>query len=144
MTGHPAASADAVSPPATEKANGDFVRTHILNGTIRACHDVSDGGVLVAIAEMAMASGTGARMSAHPRDIPGHAFWFGEDQARYVVTAKHADEIVRRAAAAGVPLTRIGATGDGVLAIAGERPLPVDSLKHRFEAWLPSYVDGAA
>ena len=58
---------------------------HILNGTIRACHDVSDGGVLVALAEMAMASGIGARMMTHPRDIPGHAFWFGEDQARYLV-----------------------------------------------------------
>ncbi len=79
---------DGAPPPvdlAVEKANGDFVRTHILNGTIRACHDVSDGGVLVALAEMAMASGVGARMMTHPRDIPGHAFWFGEDQARYLV-----------------------------------------------------------
>ncbi len=56
---------DGAPPPvdlAVEKANGDFVRQHILNGTIRACHDVSDGGVLVALAEMAMASGIGARM----------------------------------------------------------------------------------
>jgi hypothetical protein len=39
---------------------------------------------------------------------------------------------------------RIGATGGGVLAIAGERPLPVDGLKQHFEAWLPNYVAGAA
>ncbi|MEA2739803.1 MAG: phosphoribosylformylglycinamidine synthase subunit PurL [Acetobacteraceae bacterium] len=79
---------DGAPPPVdlvAEKANGDFVRSHILNGTIRACHDVSDGGILVAVAEMAMASGTGARLSAHPRDIPGHAFWFGEDQERNAV-----------------------------------------------------------
>ena len=79
---------DGAPPPVdlvVEKANGDFVRSHILNGTIRACHDVSDGGVLVALAEMAMASGIGARMMTHPRDIPGHAFWFGEDQARYLI-----------------------------------------------------------
>jgi phosphoribosylformylglycinamidine synthase len=110
---------------------------------VTAVHDVSDGGLIVALAEMAMASGIGAVLEART-ELPPHAFWFGEDQARYVVTAKHADEIARRAAAAGVPLTRIGATGDGVLAIAGERPLPVDSLKHRFEAWFPSYVAGAA
>ena len=48
-----------------------------------------------------------------------------------------------RAKAAGVPLTRLGATGGGVLAIAGERPLPVDDLKQRFEAWLPAYMAGA-
>ena len=68
-------------------------------------HDVSDGGLLVALAEMAMASGIGAVLEART-EIPAHAFWFGEDQARYVVTAKHADEVARRAEAAGVPLTR--------------------------------------
>ena len=137
---------EGAPPPvdlAVEKRNGDFVRGLIQEGLVTAVHDVSDGGLIVAIAEMAMASGIGAVLEART-ELPAHAFWFGEDQARYVVTAKHADEIVRRAAAAGVPLTRIGATGDGVLAIAGERPLPVDSLKHRFEAWLPSYVAGAA
>ena len=57
----------------------------ILAGTVRACHDVSDGGLLVAMAEMAMAGRIGVRLSAGPRDIPGHAFWFGEDQGRYVL-----------------------------------------------------------
>ena len=54
-----------------------------------AVHDVSDGGLLVALAEMAMASGIGAVLEG-PTDIAAHAFWFGEDQARYVVTAPHA------------------------------------------------------
>ena len=47
-------------------------------------HDVSDGGLLVALAEMAMASGIGAELEAPP--LTPHAFWFGEDQARYVLT----------------------------------------------------------
>ena len=81
---------EGAPPPvdlAAERAAGDFVRAQIVNGLVRACHDVSDGGLLVAVAEMAMAGGTGARMSAHPRDIPGHAFWFGEDQGRYVLAS---------------------------------------------------------
>ncbi len=105
---------DGAPPPvdlAVEKANGDFVRTHILNGTIRACHDVSDGGVLVALAEMAMASGVGARMMAHPRDIPGHAFWFGEDQGRYLVAVPDHAAFVRLAEAAGIPAVRLGTSG---------------------------------
>ena len=51
-------------------------------------HDVSDGGLLVALAEMAMASGIGARLDAPPPALPPHAFWFGEDQGRYVVTVR--------------------------------------------------------
>ncbi len=137
---------EGAPPPvdlAVEKRNGDFVRSLIGEGLVTAVHDVSDGGLLIAVAEMAMASGIGAVLEAR-MEIPAHAFWFGEDQARYVVTAKHADEVVRRAEAAGVPLARIGATGGNVLAVAGARPLPVDGLKQRFEAWLPNYVAGAA
>ena len=57
---------------------------------MRACHDVSDGGLLVAVAEMAMAGLIGVRLSTGPRDIPGHAFWFGEDQGRYLLAVPDA------------------------------------------------------
>ena len=108
-----------------------------------AVHDVSDGGLLVALAEMAMASGIGAVLEAPP-GVRRHAFWFGEDQARYVVTAKNADAVVQRASAAAVPVVRLGATGGNVLAVAGERPLPVKDLRARFEAWLPAYMAAPA
>jgi phosphoribosylformylglycinamidine (FGAM) synthase-like enzyme len=54
---------DGAPPPvdlAAERRNGDFVRAEILAGTVAACHDVADGGLLVAIAEMALAGDTGA------------------------------------------------------------------------------------
>ena len=69
-----------------ERENGDVVRALIAEGLVTAAHDISDGGLLVAIAEMAMASGIGATLDAAPEDTPAHAFWFGEDQARYLVT----------------------------------------------------------
>jgi len=50
--------------------------------------------------------------------------------------------VLERAKAAGVPLVPLGATGGTLLAIAGERPLRLDDLKRRFEAWLPSYMAG--
>src|SRR5499427_5876139 len=64
-----------------ERRAGDFVRGLIRDGLITAAHDVSDGGLLVALAEMAIASGIGAVLEA-PSGILAHAFWFGEDQAR--------------------------------------------------------------
>ncbi|MFZ0719470.1 MAG: hypothetical protein WAM99_01220, partial [Xanthobacteraceae bacterium] len=63
-------------------------------------------------------------------------------QARYIVTAKDAHGVMRQAEAAGVPLTRLGATGGAILAVDGERPLRVDELERCFEAWLPAYMAG--
>jgi phosphoribosylformylglycinamidine synthase len=138
---------DGAPPPVDlteERENGDFVRGLILDGTATAAHDLSDGGLLVAIAEMAMASGIGAVLSEAPSDIPAHAHWFGEDQARYVVTvpAAKADAVLARARDAAVLVTRLGVTGGEALSITGERPVAVASLRDRFEAWLPAYMAG--
>jgi phosphoribosylformylglycinamidine synthase len=136
---------DGAPPPvdlAVEKANGDFVRNHILNGTIRACHDVSDGGILVALAEMAMASGIGARMSAHPRDIPGHAFWFGEDQARYIVAVPDHANFTRIAEAAGIPAMRLGTSGGQDLTLPDGGTISIIDLRAAHEHFFPSWMDG--
>ena len=81
---------------AEKRENGDFVRALIGDGAVSAVHDVSDGGLLVAVAEMAMASGIGADAGRAPSELPAHAFWFGEDQARYLVTvpAAQADAVI--------------------------------------------------
>jgi phosphoribosylformylglycinamidine synthase len=127
-----------------EKENGDFVRALILDGVATAAHDLSDGGLLVAVAEMAMASRLGAALEAAPRDIPGFAHWFGEDQARYLVTvpADKAEAVLARAREASVLVTAIGTTGGDALTIPGERPMLVTVLRERFESWLPAYMAG--
>jgi phosphoribosylformylglycinamidine synthase len=135
---------DGAPPPidlAAEKANGDFVRTHILNGTIRACHDVSDGGVLVAIAEMAMASGIGARLSTHPRDIPGHAFWFGEDQARYLVAVPDHAGFTRIAEAAGIPAVRLGTSGGQDLTLPDGGTISIAALRDAHNRFFPAWMN---
>jgi len=135
---------EGAPPPvdlAAERRHAEFVCALIRDGLATAVHDISDGGVLVALAEMAMASRIGAVIEA-PASIPAHAFWFGEDQARYVVTAKNAESILHRADGAGIPVLRLGATGGNVLAIAGEGPVLLSDLLARFEGWLPAFMAG--
>ncbi len=136
---------EGAPPPvdlALEKRTGDFVRSQIGEGLLTAVHDLSDGGLLVAIAEMAMASGIGAKLDAAPSDIPAHAFWFGEDQARYVVTIDAVDlpKIETAAAKAGIPLARLGITGGTELTLPGENPILVSTLQATHEGWLPNYM----
>jgi phosphoribosylformylglycinamidine synthase subunit PurL len=130
-----------------ERRNGDFVRGLITHGQVTAVHDLSDGGLLVAVAEMAMASGIGARLRPPPKGLAPHAFWFGEDQARYLVTVRNnaVEALVARAANAGVPVRQLGYTHGTALTVPNERPIVVAALAARFEAWLPAYMaDGAA
>jgi phosphoribosylformylglycinamidine synthase II len=139
---------EGAPPPvdlALERRNGEFVRALIGEGLATAVHDVSDGGLLVAIAEMAMASGIGARLYGEPMGMPAHAFWFGEDQARYVITAKprDADAIVARCKAADIPVRRIGSTAGNTLTLPGQRPILLTALSERFEGFLPAYMAGA-
>ena len=89
-----------------------------------------------------MASGIGAELEVPP--LAAHAFWFGEDQARYVLTvpAAAADKVVARARAGAVSVRRLGTTGGDALTLAGERPILVAKLCESFESWLPTYMAG--
>ena len=129
----------------SEKRNGEFIRKLIEVGKVTAAHDLSDGGLAIALAEMAIASGIGAKLENGPSTIPPHAYWFGEDQARYVVTARaeDADRIIADAKAAGVAAVKIGATFGNALALPGESPIQIVSLSEKFEGWLPAYMAGA-
>jgi len=127
-----------------ERRHGDLVRALIVEGVATAVHDVSDGGLLVALAEMAMAGGIGAELDRAP--LAAHAFWFGEDQGRYVVTVKPsaAEKVLLRARSSGVPARQLGFTGTDALTLQDERPILVAKLRERFESWLPAYMAGAA
>ena len=151
---------EGAPPPvdlAAEKRNGDFVRSLIAGGRVTAVHDISDGGLAVALAEMAMAGGIGVEIGddevSHaikdrpsPPTMPRHAFYFGEDQARYVVTCRAAarDELERDANSAGVPVRRCGMTGGDALTLPGEAPILLGDLVEAHEAWFPAYMAGAS
>jgi phosphoribosylformylglycinamidine synthase subunit PurL len=95
---------------------------------------------------MAIASGIGASLLAAPESIVPHAHWFGEDQARYIVTlpVEQAGLVLAKMRGAGVPCARIGTTGGDAIAIAGLQPVPVRALATAFESWFPAYMGGKA
>ncbi|MCW5706013.1 phosphoribosylformylglycinamidine synthase subunit PurL [Shinella sp.] len=127
-----------------ERRNGDFVRSAIRNGQVTACHDISSGGLAVALAEMAMASGKGIKASLSQANGPAHALLFGEDQARYVlaVPADLANFLCANAEGAGVPFRRLGTVGGDALVVDGLLSLPIEQLRDTHESWFPDFMDG--
>ena len=123
-----------------ERRNGDFVRAEIRAGHAAACHDLGDGGLLVAIAEMAMAGGRGVALDPLPADLPHHAWLFGEDQGRYLIETPDPAILLAAARAKGVPSRLIGVVGGVALTLPNAGAISVNALKAANEAWLPGYM----
>jgi phosphoribosylformylglycinamidine synthase len=105
---------DGPPPPVdldTERRTADFVREQISLGALTAVHDVADGGLAVAFAEMALAGNIGALIQPAG---PGHTAkqFFAEDQGLYVATVDDAFllDVLTGADAAGVQIEPIGRT----------------------------------
>jgi phosphoribosylformylglycinamidine synthase len=134
---------DGPPPPVdllAEHAAGTFVRAAIAGGAITACHDVSDGGLAVALAEMALAANIGALINGPARF--GHAGYFAEDQGVYVATV--ADNclltFLKRAHAAGVEVEAIGRTKGSRLIFElpdGDHAVSLADLRAAHEGFFP-------
>ncbi|MCW0235475.1 MAG: phosphoribosylformylglycinamidine synthase subunit PurL [Ferrovibrio sp.] len=137
---------EAGPPPSVdlkaERTNGDAVRLLIGKGMVSAVHDCSDGGLAVALAEMAMAAGFGAEVTLPSGDA--FEIGFGEDQARYLLTcpAEQAEAVIAAVEAAGAPIMKLGLTGGDALTFQGLGTISVAALKSAHEGWLPGYMAG--
>ncbi len=140
--------AEGAPPPvdlASERRAGDFVRALIRQGRVSAVHDVSDGGLLVAVAEMALPGGLGVELDAAPQGLPAHAVWFGEDQGRYVASTAPGEiaHILADAAKAKIPVRVIGSVAGDALKLPGEAPLSLAALRSVHARWLPHFMGGS-
>ena len=138
-----AGAPDAAPPPVdleAELRNGLFVQRQIATGLVSAAHDISDGGLAVAIAEMCIAGGLGASIDVPDTgNIVGWAF--GEDQARYVVATSAPDELLAAAHDAGVPAAAIGSTRtEAELQFGNENAISVDGISKMVEATIPTLM----
>jgi len=123
-----------------ERKNGDFVRGLIETGDVTVCHDISGGGLGVALAEMAMAGTIGASITP-PDDAPNLTGWlFGEDQGRYILTTNAAEHLIELAGKAGVSAQKIGETGGQRLTVTGAGTISISDLSDGHRGWLPEFM----
>ncbi len=125
-----------------ERRKGELVRQLIQDGLLLACHDISDGGLLVAVAEMAMASAEGVGVTVEmPSGVLSHAWCFGEDQGRYLLEVGEdvLVDVLEAARDHDVTARVVGVTG-GTTLVIGTESIAVKDLKTLNEAWLPDYM----
>jgi phosphoribosylformylglycinamidine synthase subunit PurL len=131
---------DGAPPPvdlALERKTGDLVRGLIRAGQVRTVHDLSDGGLIAALAEMCLASNLGCDLR-----LEGQAWvqLFAEDQARYLIAIPDPTPVLTAARAAGVPAAILGdAVGESIV-IDRALDLPLAELRAAHEGWMPSFM----
>ncbi|MEX2520787.1 MAG: phosphoribosylformylglycinamidine synthase subunit PurL [Paracoccaceae bacterium] len=131
------------APPvdlAAERRAGELVRALKAAGLLHAAHDLSDGGLGLAAAEMALAGNVGVKLASDV-DMPMTDWFFGEDQGRYLLSCRpdDMDGLLAMAADASVPARHIGqATGERI--VLGDRALPLAQARAAHEAALPKLM----
>ncbi len=138
---------DGPPPPVDltiEWARGNFVRASIRTGYATACHDISDGGLAVALAEFCLACNVG--IAAELQKGRPHAALFGEDQSRYLVSIKsdYAGMFAANAETSAIAFRRIGTFAGDTLKIGNHIAISLDRLRSAHEDWLPQYMAAAA
>ena len=129
--------AEGDAPPVdldAERANGDFIRAN--HTYIRACTDLSDGGLAMAAFEMSEGAGVGISL-----DVEDTPTLFGEDQARYLIGCNfdQAEALMVAAGHAGVKLSMVGKVG-GDQVTFGSQSAPLADLAHIFRTSFESAV----
>ena len=134
-----------------ERCRGIAIRSMIECGAVSAVHDISDGGLAVALAEMALASRIGLKITTnggldHHDAMPSPELWFGEDQGRYLVVASPGtdvgnfiflDDAITRCA----HRAHLGKTGGDALVLDGWT-IPLATLRTAHEGFFPALMDG--
>ena len=135
---------EGAPPPvdlAAERRNGEFVRALIATAASPPCR-TSPTAASRSRSPRWRWPATSARRSRPKRSE--HAFFFGEDQGRYVLSCKPAASAAIEAEAkrAGVPLARIGMTGGAALTLGASAPVSLAAMREAYESWFPNYMDG--
>ncbi len=133
---------------AAERTVGDLVRELVQSDLVTAVHDISDGGLLVALAEMAITSGIGGTYE-HDWDSEGRAEkFFGEDQGRYLVTTADDSKVMEAGRSAGIQVNYVGETGGDSIRFEADKLSPelawsvsVADLREANERFFPELME---
>jgi phosphoribosylformylglycinamidine (FGAM) synthase-like enzyme len=134
---------DGGMPPAADleraKATHDVIADLVRDRAVHGIHDVSDGGLAVALAEMAIAGEVGARVELNFDGCTPAESWFAESASVFVlaVDPERTAEVLGRIVATGVPAQVIGVAGGSELTAAGAFSVPVAAAAHAWRDALP-------
>ena len=125
-----------------EKNNGSTVLKLINKYLVEACHDVSLGGILVAIAKMCIKSNKGLKINKLNTLMNKFEYFFGEDQARYIIEVKkdNLEKVKNILNENSVSFDQLGIVSEKNLEFGKEINISIDDLNKDYKTWLRKYM----
>ena len=124
-----------------EKNNGTFIQTLISKKLLNSVHDISSGGILVALSEMCIFGKIGAKIKIPQDSISPHEYLFAEDQSRYLIEVnnKNKDEVSKILEKNGIFYEIIGKTQRDSLDLYKEFDIKLNNLYKLNSFWFKNY-----
>ena len=124
-----------------EKNNGLLILDLILKKLVNSVHDISSGGMLVALSEMCILGKIGAKIKIPQNNIGKHEYLFGEDQSRYIIEVNHknAQDVEKNLKDNNIYYDLVGKTQKNTLTINKELKITIDELTQLNKHWFTSY-----
>ena len=124
-----------------ELQTGSFILSCYENKLVQAVHDISDGGMLVALAEMMLAGNQGASIML-PDKLDPHSWCFAENQSSYIIATNNPDQLIRNAEHAQIPLIHLGKSiSNQELKISNGDIISLEELRNSYETGLRNRLE---
>ena len=126
-----------------EKNNGLLILKLISKKLVNAVHDISSGGILIALSEMCISGKIGAKINIPQNSISPHEYLFGEDQSRYLIeiNEKNKDEVSKILEKNSIYYEIIGETQKESLYLNKEFNIKLTDLKELNSFWFRNYFE---
>ena len=124
-----------------EKKTGDLVRNLVTNIKIDTVHDISDGGLLIALTEMSISGEIGFQLNIDKSNL-NYSFLFGEDQGRYIISVedKNLNDAIEYIKKSNISYLNIGKTNGKKIKIDRDNEIDIEELRDLYENWFKSYL----
>ena len=124
-----------------EKNNGEIVYNLISENLIVSAHDISNGGLIIALSEMSLSSNFGFRLEKMRKLRNFTEYLFGEDQARYVleVEKNNVEKVEKILNNSNIYFEKIGFTQEKYFEIEGEFRIDINDLFKINNQWYNNY-----
>ena len=124
-----------------EKKTGDLIRNLVTNVKIDTVHDISDGGLLIALTEMSISGEIGFQLNLDKSNL-NYSFLFGEDQGRYIISVedKNLNDAIEYIKKSNISYLNIGKTNGKKIKIDRDNEIDIEELRDLYENWFKSYL----
>jgi len=129
-----------------EKNNGLSVSNLIFKGLTKSVHDISSGGILMALSEMCISSNIGALIDLPKNNTKLHEYFFGEDQSRYIIEVKekNLEEVSKILKDSNIHFDKIGKTQKEYMEIKNQFKVSINDIRKLHKSWFNNYFKESA